>query len=56
MNQQDLDTIGFIMTLSEEDFDLWLEEASNDDIDHALKIIQRMKSEYLMNKFLHNFL
>jgi hypothetical protein len=51
MKQQDLDNLGFLMNLSEEDFDLWLEEASDDDVEYALEIIQYAKRDYLMKEF-----
>ncbi len=50
MKQQDLDNLGFLMNLSEEDFDQWLELASDDDVEYALEIIQHAKKDYLMKE------
>jgi hypothetical protein len=50
MKQEDLDNLGFLMNLSEEDFDLWLNQASDDDVTYALEIIQYVKRDYLMKE------
>ena len=39
------------MNLSEEDFDLWMNDASDDDIDYALDLIKLAKVQHLMQEF-----
>ena len=51
MNEYDLNNLGFLMNLSEEDFDLWMNDASDDDIDYALDLIKLAKVQHLMQEF-----
>ena len=51
MNDYDLNNLGFLMNLSEEDFDLWMNDASDDDIDYALDLIKLAKVQHLMQEF-----
>ena len=53
MDQQDRDNLNFIMKSSSKDFDRWLETASDDDIEYALEIIAKRKSE--VSKALNEF-
>ena len=45
MDQYDRDNLNFIMNSSPKDFDRWLETASDDDVEYALEIIAKRKSE-----------
>jgi hypothetical protein len=50
MNEWDRDNLDFIMNISEEGFDEWLDQADNDDIDYALGLIRMAKSELLVEE------
>lgn len=50
MNDWDRDNLNFIMNISEDGFDEWLEQADNDDIDYALSLIRIAKSELLVEE------
>lgn len=50
MNEWDRDNLNFIMNISEDGFDEWLEQADNDDIDYALSLIRIAKSELLVEE------
>ena len=45
MNDWDRDNLNFIMNVTGEDFDLWLEQADDDDIQYAIELIRMAKLE-----------
>ena len=45
MNSWDKDNLKFIMGISGEAFDDWLNQADDDDIDYALELVQRARTE-----------
>jgi|APGre2960657373_1045057.scaffolds.fasta_scaffold76733_2 hypothetical protein len=45
MNNWDKDNLKFIMGISGEAFDEWLNQADDDDIDYALELVQRARTE-----------
>jgi hypothetical protein len=45
MNSWDKDNLKFIMGISGEAFDAWLNQADDDDIDYALELVQRARTE-----------
>ena len=45
MNDWDRDNLNFIMNVTGEDFDLWLEQADDDDIQYAIELIRTAKLE-----------
>ena len=51
MNKDDLNNLGYLMNLSEADFDQWMDAASGNDIDYALELIKLAKVEHLMQEF-----
>ena len=50
MNEWDRDNLNFIMNITDEGFDEWLDQADNDDIDYALKLIRMAKAELLLQE------
>jgi hypothetical protein len=50
MNEWDRDNLNFIMNITDEGFDEWLDQADNDDIDYALKLIRMAKSELMLQE------
>ena len=48
MNSRDRANLDFLMNIPAEEFDAWLECASNDDIDYAIQIIRKSKAEKLL--------
>ena len=51
MNDKDLENLQFILESDGAEFDLWLEKASDDDIEYALGLIQQAKKDYMMKEF-----
>ena len=51
MNKEDLNNLGYLMNLSEADFDQWMNAASGKDIDYALELIKLAKVQHLMQEF-----
>lgn len=45
MNPWDLDNLRFLMNIKQNEFDEWMEQASEDDIDYALELIKCARSE-----------
>ena len=45
MNNWDKDNLRFIMGISGEAFDEWLNQADDDDIDYALELVKRARTE-----------
>jgi hypothetical protein len=47
MNDWDRDNLEFIMNVTSEDFDIWLEQADSDDIQYAIELIRMRKKEMI---------
>ena len=47
MNDWDRDNLDFIMNSDHEDFEAWLYQASDEDVEYALKLIRIAKSELI---------
>ena len=47
MNEWDRDNLEFIMNSDHEDFEAWLYQASDEDVEYALKLIRIAKSELI---------
>lgn len=45
MNQWDLDNFRFLMNIKQQEFDAWMEQASDDDIEYALELIKYARTE-----------
>jgi hypothetical protein len=45
MNEHDRSNYNFLLNISQESFDAWLDQASSDDIDYALEIIKKGRTE-----------
>ena len=50
MNDRDRRNLNFLMKSPQKDFEKWMEEASMDDIDYALEIIRKSKSELMVEQ------
>jgi hypothetical protein len=50
MNSRDRANLDFLMNTSAEDFDAWMQTASNDDIDYAMELIKRSKVELMVQQ------
>lgn len=50
MNERDKRNLDFLMKSSQKDFEEWMEQASQEDIDYALEIIQRSKLELMVEQ------
>lgn len=50
MNKKDRDNLNYIMSLDDEQFDIWLESIHQDDIDYAMELIRQARSEYLLEE------
>jgi hypothetical protein len=48
MNSRDKENLSFLMNSPREDFECWMDMASDDDIDYALELIRRAKSENML--------
>ena len=48
MNSRDRANLDFLMNVPAEEFDAWLDVASNDDVDYALDLIRKSKAEMIM--------
>lgn len=45
MNEHDRSNYNFLLNISQESFEEWLDQASSDDIDYALEIIKQGRTE-----------
>ena len=52
MNKDDLNNLGYLMNLSEADFDQWMDAASGNDIDYALELISKHREEIQLKEYL----
>jgi hypothetical protein len=50
MKKHDRDNLKFLMTCPEDDFDSWMNEASDDDVSYALELIRQAKSELMVEE------
>jgi hypothetical protein len=50
MNDKDLNNLNFILNVDDASFDDWLNQASDDDIDYALQLIQQARKDYTMKE------
>lgn len=48
MNQHDRDNLNFLMNCSQDKFDEWMDNATPDDVDYALELFQKAKSETIL--------
>ena len=48
MNSRDRANLEFLMNTPENDFDDWLETANDDDIEYALELIRKSKTEKMI--------
>jgi len=51
MNEWDRDNLNFIMSCSNEEFQAWFEQATDDDITYALELIKQSRCELLEQEF-----
>ncbi len=49
MNKHDTQNLQFILSLSEEQFDIWYSQLDNDDADYAMELLQMARTEIAMN-------
>jgi hypothetical protein len=50
MNDWDRDNLNFLLTISSETFEDWLEQADEDDIDYAIELLRAAKSELIIEQ------
>lgn len=50
MNEWDRDNLEFIMNTSSKEFDEWLIQASDDDVNYALELIRMAKAELIVQE------
>ena len=50
MNEKDKNNLNFLLHSPQKDFDKWMEEASDDDIEYALEIIRQSKAELMVEQ------
>jgi len=50
MNKHDQDNVNFIMSLNDEQFEAWADEATEDDIQYALEILQTARVERMLQE------
>lgn len=48
MNRRDRHNLDFLMKTPKREFDMWLDQASNEDIDYALGLMRKSKLENLI--------
>ena len=48
MNSRDRTNLDFLLNIPAEEFDDWLDKASDDDVDYALEIIRKSKAETIV--------
>jgi hypothetical protein len=51
MRKQDRNNLDFIINSTEEEFDQWMEQASDDDIQYALELIAIGKTETIIQEY-----
>lgn len=50
MNKHDKDNLKFLMQCPQEQFDEWMEKATQDDIDYAVELVRKAKAELLLQE------
>lgn len=50
MNKHDQDNVNFIMSLDDEQFEIWADSATEDDIQYALEILQAARVERMFQE------
>lgn len=50
MNKHDKDNLKFLMTCPQSEFEKWMDEASQDDIDYAVELIRKAKAELMLEE------
>ena len=50
MNRHDQDNLNYIMSLDDEQFEAWADEATEDDIRYALEILQTARVERMLQE------
>lgn len=50
MNRHDQDNLNFIMSLDDEQFEAWASDATEDDIQYALEILQTARVERMLQE------
>ena len=50
MNDWDRDNLNFLLTISSETFEDWLDQADEDDIDYAIELLRAAKSELIVEQ------
>lgn len=48
MNDHDRDNLNFLLTVSPEVFDDWMNQADEDDIDYAIELLSMRRSELVV--------
>lgn len=51
MSEHDLNNLEFLLKVSPETFDDWLQQASLDDVEYALELMQQAKSELIVKSY-----
>jgi len=51
MTEQDRNNLNFILNSTEDEFDAWMESASDDDIQYALELIVVGKTETIIQEY-----
>lgn len=52
MNDHDRDNLKFLLSIDENAFQDFLEQSDDDDIDYAIKLIQRYKAELMVQEII----
>jgi hypothetical protein len=50
MNDHDRDNLNFLLTVSQEVFEDWFDQADQDDVDYALELLARRKAELTLQE------
>lgn len=50
MNDHDKSNLQYIMSLSEEEFDVWYDKLTMDDVEYALEIMKQARTELHMQE------
>ena len=50
MNDWDRDNLNFLMSIGEEEFTAWMEQADSEDIDYAMKLIREARTEVMVQE------
>jgi hypothetical protein len=50
MNDWDRDNLEFLLALGTDEFDAWMEQADQEDIEYAMKLIREARSELLVQE------